>query len=84
VDKDLETKKKKAEQAEAAKRKADEEQLTKARIENCVRAKQAKATYESGAPIARTNASGERELMDEAARAAELRRIQGIMASDCK
>jgi hypothetical protein len=83
-EKDLETKKKKAEQAEVAKRKAEEEQVTKARIENCVRAKQAKATYESGVPVARTNASGQREVMDEAARAGELRRILGIMESDCK
>ena len=84
VDKDLEAKKKQAAEAEAAKRKAEEERHTKAKIENCARAKQAKMGLDSGVRISRTNTAGEREFMDEAARAAELKRIQGIIASDCK
>ena len=84
LDKELEAKKKQAQDAEAAKRKAAEQEVAKAKIENCVRAKQAKATYESAAPITRTNAAGVREVMDEAARAEEIRRIQGIMVRDCK
>lgn len=84
IDKDLEAKKKQAADAEAAKRKADEEKLTKARVENCARAKQAKVTFDSGVRVARTNPSGEREVMDDAARAAELKRIQGIIDADCK
>jgi len=84
LDKELEAKKKKTAEAEAAKRKAAEEQVTKAKIENCARAKQAKMTFESGARVGRTNAAGEREIMDDAARAEELKRIQGIIASDCK
>ncbi len=83
-DKDLEAKKKQAADAEAAKRKAEEERITKAKIENCARAKQAKASFDSGVRISRTNASGEREFMDDAARAAEVKRIQGIISSDCK
>ena len=84
VDKDLAEKKKKAEEAEAAKRKAEEEKNLKAKIENCARAKQAKSSFDSGVRIARTNAQGEREVMDDAARAAEVKRIQAIMDSDCK
>ena len=84
IDKDLETKKKQAAAAELAKRKADEERVTKAKIENCARSKQAKATFDSGVRISRTNAAGEREVLDEATRAAELKRIQAVMASDCK
>lgn len=84
LDKELEAKKKQAQEAEAAKRKAAEQENAKAKIENCVRAKQAKATYESATPIGRINAAGVREVMDEATRAEELRRIQGIMARDCK
>ncbi len=84
LDKELEAKKKQAAEAEAAKRKAAEEQVTKAKIENCARAKQAKTTYESGVRIGRTNAAGEREIVDDAARAEELKRIQGIIAKDCK
>lgn len=84
VDKVLEAKKKQAADAETAKRKAEEERVTKAKIENCARAKQAKASFDSGVRISRTNAAGEREFMDDAARATELTRIQGIIASDCK
>lgn len=84
MDKDLEAKKKQAAEAEAAKRKAEEERITKAKIENCARAKQAKTSFDSGVRISRTNAAGEREFMDDAARASELKRIQGIIASDCK
>lgn len=84
LDKELEAKKKQAQEAEAAKRKAAEELVTKAKIENCARAKQAKVTFESGVRVGRTNAAGEREIMDDAARAEELKRIQGIIAKDCK
>lgn len=83
VDKELEAKKKQAADAEAAKKKADEERVAKAKIENCARAKQAKANLDSGARIGRVNAAGEREIMDEAARAAEGKRLQTVMATDC-
>ena len=84
VDKALEDKKKKAAQAELAKKKAEEEQVTKAKADNCARAKQAKATYESGIRIARTNEKGEREVLDDSARAAESKRIQAVIDSDCQ
>jgi len=84
VDKDLEAKKKQAADAEAAKRKEEQDKIAKAKIENCARAKQAKATFDSGVRISRTNAAGEREVMDDAARAAELKRIQGILATECQ
>ena len=84
VDKDLEAKKKQTADAEAAKRKAEEERITKAKIENCARAKQAKTTFDSGIRISRTNAAGEREIMDDAARAAEAKRIQSVIDTDCK
>jgi hypothetical protein len=84
IDKDLDAKKKQAAAAELAKRKADEERVTKAKIENCARSKQAKASFDSGVRISRTNAAGEREVMDDATRAAELNRIQAVIATDCK
>jgi hypothetical protein len=84
LDKDLEARKKQALEAEQAKRKVEEEQATKARIENCARAKQAKATYESGARIGRINSSGQQEVMDDVTRAEEMKRIQGIIARDCR
>ncbi len=84
LDKELAAKKKLAAEAEAAKRRADEERITKAKIENCARAKQSQATYDSGVRISRTNAAGEREIMDDPARAAERARIQAIIDSDCR
>ena len=83
VDKELEEKKKKTADAETAKRKAEEERVAKVRADNCSRAKQAKATLDSGVRIARTNAKGEREVMEDPARAEEGKRIQGVITSDC-
>ncbi|WP_041675323.1 DUF4124 domain-containing protein [Ramlibacter tataouinensis] len=83
-DKELEEKKKQAEAAEAEKRKAEEERVAKARADNCSRAKQSKADFDSGMRIARTNAKGEREVLDDAQRAAEVKRLQEMIASECK
>ena len=58
LDKELEAKKKKAQEAEAAKRKAAEAEMAKARAENCARARAAKASLESGDRIGYTNAAG--------------------------
>jgi hypothetical protein len=84
TDRELAEKKKKTEEAEVAKRKAEEEKIVKTKVENCARAKQAKAGFDSGIRIARTNDKGEREVMDEAARAGEMKRIQTVIDADCK
>lgn len=84
VDKELEKKKKEKEDAEAAKKKEEEQRVTKAKIENCARAKTAKTTLDSGVRIGVTNAKGEREVMEDAARAAEIKRVQAIIDSSCR
>ena len=84
VDKALEEKKKQNEAAEAARKKADEERAAASRADNCKRAMSAKATLESGMRMARVNDKGEREVLDDAQRAAELKRVNAIIASDCK
>ncbi len=84
VDKELAAKKKKADEAQAAQRKAAQEKIVKARIENCARAKQAKANFDSGVRISRINEKGEREVLDDGARATELKRIQSIVDADCQ
>jgi hypothetical protein len=83
-DKQLEDKKKQAEAADAEKKKAQEEELAKVKAENCARAKSAKASFDSGIRIARTNEKGEREFLDDAQRAAETKRMERVIASDCK
>ena len=82
-DKELEEKKAQAEAAEAAKKKAEDEKIAKAKADNCTRARQAKATFESGRLITHSNAKGERVFLDDATRAAESKRIDGIIATDC-
>lgn len=82
-DPQLAEKKKQAEEAEAAKKKAEEDRLASVKAENCARAKAGLTTFESGVRVAVRNSKGEREVMDDAARAAEIKRLQGIVASEC-
>lgn len=82
-DEQLEARKKQAEETEQAKKKVEEERQAKARAENCDRAKRAKTTLDSGIRIATTNAKGEREIMDDAARAAEGKRLDDLIRSEC-
>jgi hypothetical protein len=84
VDKELEEKTKKAEDAEKAKRAAEADKIAKAKVDNCARARQSKATFDSGIRVVRANAQGEREFLDDNQRAAEVRRAQQTIDSDCK
>ncbi|SFM66348.1 DUF4124 domain-containing protein [Variovorax sp. OV329] len=84
VDKELEEKTRKAEEEEKAKKAAEEKKVAQAKTENCNRARQAKATYDSGIRVARLNAQGEREIIDDNMRAQEMRRLQSVIDSDCK
>ena len=84
VDKELADKKKLADAAVAAKTKADGEQTAKARADNCQRARNNKVVMDSGVRVSQTNAQGERAVMDDAARAAELKRIQTVIDASCR
>ncbi|WP_298926795.1 DUF4124 domain-containing protein [uncultured Ramlibacter sp.] len=84
TDKALEEKKKQADAAEATKKQAEAERVSKIKAENCERAKRSKASFDSGVRIAYTNAKGERDIMDDAMRASEAKRLDGIIATDCK
>lgn len=83
-DPELEAKRAKQKEEEAAKRKAEEVKLAAARAENCTRAKRYVTSLQEGQRIGRTNAKGEREVLDDAGRAAEIKRAQEIVATDCK
>lgn len=83
-DAQLEARKKQAEDAEAAKKKAEEDSLAAKRADNCDRARKGLVTVQSGVRMATTNAKGEREIMDDTARAAEAKRLQGVTDTDCK
>lgn len=83
-DPQLEAKKKQADEEEAAKKKAEEDKLAVAKADNCERAKKGLASLQSGVRLSTTNAKGEREIMDDAARALESKRLQGVADSACK
>jgi hypothetical protein len=84
LDKALQDKKKQAEQADAAKRKAEEERNARQMAENCNRALQAKAGLDAGGRMSRINEKGEREFFDEAALAAEAQRVQSSINENCR
>jgi hypothetical protein len=84
VDKELEEKTRKAEEAEKARQAAEAQKVAQAKTENCKRAREGKATMDSGMRVARLNAQGEREIMDDKMRAAEAQRLQTTIDSDCK
>jgi hypothetical protein len=88
ADKELLDKKKQLDkqnaEADAAKRKAEEEKLASIRADNCTRARQSKAGLDSGVRQARTNDKGEREFYDEKMIADENQRLQGIINENCK
>jgi len=84
VDKDLAEKKKQAEVAAAAKIKAEEDSVAKAKVQNCERARAAKVMMDSGVRVSLTNAKGEREVLDDAGRATQLRQIQAQIDANCR
>jgi hypothetical protein len=84
VEPELEAKRRKADEEKAAKDKAEEQKLAAARADNCSRARSQLRTIDDGIRIARTNATGEREILDDKARAEERRRTTDVIASDCK
>jgi hypothetical protein len=84
VEPELDAKRKKAEQDEAAKRRVEEDKLKAARTENCARAKSHLRALDDGMRMARVNEKGEREVLDDKARADESRRAREVIASDCK
>ena len=81
---EVETRKRAAEQQAAAKARADEQRAAEQRAQNCRRAREHVMALESGQRMARFNDKGEREVLDDKARADELRTARGVMASDCR
>lgn len=90
VDADLEAKRRKAEieriekeNKAAAARKADEERVAMVRADNCKRATSALKSLEDGVRLSRTNEKGEREVLDDKARAEETARMRQVISADC-
>jgi hypothetical protein len=88
ADAELEARKKKL-QADKAAADADRKQADKARVDalkadNCKRAKAQLAMLESGVRVARPNDKGEREFLDDKARAEEVNRSRAAVTANCQ
>jgi hypothetical protein len=84
LEREVQARRRAAEEERAAKAKAEDERNATRRAENCRQARNHLAALESGQRMARTNDKGEREVLDDAARALEMRRAREVMASDCR
>ncbi|MDE2453865.1 MAG: DUF4124 domain-containing protein [Burkholderiales bacterium] len=84
VDKELEARRRAAEEEKKAQAQASADKLAQAKAQNCREARRQLATLQSGQRIARVNAQGEREFLDDAARAQEVQRANDVIASDCQ
>jgi hypothetical protein len=84
TDPELESRRKKAADEQESKNKVQLEKEAALRADNCARAKTHIAALNDGLRMARTNDKGEREILDDKARAEELQRARQVIASDCK
>jgi hypothetical protein len=80
---ELDLKKKQLADAEAAKRKADQEAIAKVKAENCDRARANQRTLDSGVRLSRLNSKGEREVFDDKIRAEEGARVREVISREC-
>nr|WP_316638833.1 DUF4124 domain-containing protein [uncultured Roseateles sp.] len=83
ADAELEARRRKAEQEQQAKAKADEQKNAAVKSDNCNQARNYLRTLEDGMRVSRTNDKGEREILDDKQRAAEIQRARGVMNNDC-
>lgn len=88
IDKDLEARKNKLAQSQAAakeaKANADKERLSAEKAQNCQRARNQLQMLQSGMRVARANDKGEREFLDDKARAEEIARTQQQVTANCE
>ena len=82
-DPELEAKRKKVEAENAEKQKVAEAKVAAQRQDNCNRAREQLRTLDGGLRLARTNEKGEREVLDDKARADETKRTRDIIAANC-
>lgn len=84
LEREVQARKRAADEEKAAKARAEEERNATRRAENCRQARNHLTALESGQRIARTNDKGEREVLDDQGRAKEAQRAREVIASDCR
>ncbi|MES2960485.1 MAG: DUF4124 domain-containing protein [Pseudomonadota bacterium] len=84
TDPELEARRKRAAEEQAALQRQQQEKDAAIRTENCSRARGHLAALADGQRLARSNAQGEREVLDDKGRAEEMQRARAVIASDCR
>ena len=84
TDPELEARRKRAADEQSLKKRQDEQREAAARAENCNRVRANLGALSQGGRIARANAQGEREILDDKGIAEELKRAQAAVASECR
>jgi len=84
TDPELDARRKRAVDEQLAQERAQQERDAGVRAENCGRARGHLAALADGQRMTRTNAQGEREVLDDKARAEEMQRARAVIASDCR
>ncbi len=79
----MEFRKRQQERADAEKKAQDEQQKAVAKAAECERARGYLKSLDEGIRIARTDASGNREFLDDSQRAAEVQRTRQIVQATC-
>ncbi len=82
-DKELMDKKKKADAEALEKAKARTDAIAKAKADNCEKAKANQALMDSGVRVAITDDKGERNVLDDAGRAAQVKRNRSLIEANC-
>ena len=83
-DPELDARRKRAADEQMAQARQQQDRDLALRAENCARAKGALAGLADGQRMTRTNAKGEREVLDDKERADEMQRARAVIASDCR
>jgi len=83
AEQEMEFRKRQIERAEAEKKAQDDQARNAARAAECERARGYLKAVEDGQRIARTDAAGNREFLDDSQRAAEADRARKIVESTC-
>ena len=84
TDPELEARRRRAADEQAAQQRQALDRDSAVRAENCTRARAHLSALGDGLRMTRTNAQGEREVLDDKARADEVQRARGVLASDCR
>lgn len=84
VDPELQARRRKVEEDAKAKARADQDKAAAVRAEDCQRARAHMRTLTDGGRLARTDAKGERVILDDQARAEEVARAREVISRVCE